>query len=93
MAACSVLQQLDIFGVLENNIRFSPYLENGGHRFCFPKQKPQAVKVAGYDHSAIEFHSPCDCGMGDLTGSRSKCNVFCTVSVMLIRALFGQYGS
>lgn len=42
-AACGVLRQLDDFGVLNNDIQFSPYLENGGHRFCFPTQKPQDI--------------------------------------------------
>ncbi|KAH8082769.1 hypothetical protein HD553DRAFT_314180 [Filobasidium floriforme] len=66
--AQQALEQLDRFGVLDKPIVFSPYLGNGGHRFCFPTQKPQAVKEADYHHSPIEFQSPCNCGMGDLTG-------------------------
>jgi hypothetical protein len=91
-AACGVLRQLDDFGVLNNDIQFSPYLENGGHRFCFPTQKPQDIIEADYPHSPIEFQSPCNCGMGDLTGSRFDCTRYCTARSTLTRALFGHYG-
>ncbi|KAG7553590.1 hypothetical protein FFLO_03022 [Filobasidium floriforme] len=67
-AAQQALEQMDRFGVLDKPISFSPYLENGGHRFCFPTQKPQDIEEATYPHPSIEFHSPCNCGMGDLTG-------------------------
>jgi hypothetical protein len=91
-AACGVLRQLDDFGVLNNDIQFSPYLENGGHRFCFPTQKPQDIIEADHPHSPIAFQSPCNCGMGDLTGSRFDCTRDYTARSTLTRALFGQYG-
>ncbi|KAH8082770.1 hypothetical protein HD553DRAFT_351095 [Filobasidium floriforme] len=51
---------------------FTPYLDTGDHRFCFPKEKPQDIMMGkmGRDFEgfgSIEFRSGCDCGQGDAT--------------------------
>lgn len=92
LAAVHSLMRLDTLGELDNKIKFTPHLEDGEHRFCFPTQKPQDIIDADYPHSPIGFHSPCNCGMGDLTGSRFNCTRYYTARSTLTRALFGQYG-
>lgn len=60
---------------------FTPYVQAGEHRFCFPKEKPQGVhalnerfahlgKLAPF--ASIEFRSECDCGKGDENRCKSN---------------------
>jgi hypothetical protein len=91
-AVVYALARLDMLGELDNKIKFTPYLEDGQHRFCFPAQNPRTVEWPNCPYPAIEFESPCNCGMGDRTGSKFKYTGTCTVYLTLTRALFGQYG-
>lgn len=75
-AVVYALAHLDVLGELDNKIKLTPYLEDGQHRFCFPAQRPRTVEWPNCSYPAIEFESPCDCGMGDRTGSKFKCSVY-----------------
>jgi hypothetical protein len=76
---------------------FTPYLDNGDHRFCFPKEKPQGIMMGkmGRDFEgfgSIEFRSGCDCGQGDAT--RCKCdNVLMNFIRMLTLPIFRSIAS
>jgi hypothetical protein len=68
---------------------FTPYLDTGDHRYCFPKEKPQRIVMGrmGQDFvgfESIEFRSECDCGQGDKTRCKCKSAQMNTIKMLTL---------